>query len=182
MLCKTGPSTQNTHRERLAYCRILTPYLDTTRRATSSAQPSWVIIARTGTPFACSRMQNICLLSFGATLGSNMHRRSYSPARHNILRCSCLPVYVCLTLSLWAPALHCTAPTGSVAYFCLAALPVSSPMTAAVLLFMANLQIATADLLCEGKYASLMQVHCSLRLGGVHRCRRRPAYYYCEYY
>eukprot|EP00802_Teleaulax_amphioxeia_P010046 Tamp_10071.p1 GENE.Tamp_10071~~Tamp_10071.p1 ORF type:complete len:642 (+),score=101.05 Tamp_10071:129-1928(+) len=51
----------------------------------------------------------------------------------------------------------CTAVMGTLAYFCLAALPVGSPMTAAVLLFLANLQIATADLLCEGKYASLMQ-------------------------
>jgi len=35
--------------------------------------------------------------------------------------------------------------------------PVSSPMMAAMLLFLANLQIATADLLCEGTYD--MNVH-----------------------
>ena len=51
----------------------------------------------------------------------------------------------------------CTAVMGTVAYLSLAALPVGSPMMASVLLFLANLQIATADLLCEGKYASLMQ-------------------------
>ena len=51
----------------------------------------------------------------------------------------------------------CTAFMGSAAYFALAAFPVGSPMAAAMLLFCANLQIATADLLCEGKYASLMQ-------------------------
>ena len=52
----------------------------------------------------------------------------------------------------------CTAVMGSTAYFLLASLPAGSPMTAALLLFLANLQISTADLLCEGKYASLMQV------------------------
>ena len=51
----------------------------------------------------------------------------------------------------------CTAVMGSTAYFLLASLP-AGPLTAALLLFLANLQISTADLLCEGKYASLMQV------------------------
>eukprot|EP00960_Hanusia_phi_P063670 765530-Hanusia_phi.AAC.4 len=46
---------------------------------------------------------------------------------------------------------------GTFAFFLLASLPIRSPITAAALFFLANFQIATADLLCEGKYASLMQ-------------------------
>jgi hypothetical protein len=50
-----------------------------------------------------------------------------------------------------------TAVMGSIAYMCLATFRLDSPTIASALLFLANLQIATADLLCEGKYASLMQ-------------------------
>jgi len=46
---------------------------------------------------------------------------------------------------------------GTFAFFLLASLSIRSPMVAAALFFLANFQIATADLLCEGKYASLMQ-------------------------
>ncbi|KAJ1483457.1 folate-biopterin transporter, partial [Baffinella frigidus] len=37
------------------------------------------------------------------------------------------------------------------------ALPIKSAAMAGCLMFLANMQIATCDLLCEGKYAELMQ-------------------------
>jgi folate/biopterin transporter len=43
------------------------------------------------------------------------------------------------------------------AFIGLAALPIDSANVAALLIFLANIQIATSDLLCEGKYAELMQ-------------------------
>ena len=46
---------------------------------------------------------------------------------------------------------------GTAAFAGLASLPITSAAVAACLLFCANLEIATADLLCEGKYAELMQ-------------------------
>lgn len=46
---------------------------------------------------------------------------------------------------------------GTCAFGYLAAVPIHTASLAAVMLFMANFEIATADLLCEGKYAELMQ-------------------------
>ena len=46
---------------------------------------------------------------------------------------------------------------GTFAFLGLATLPIASASVAAMLMFLANLEIATADLLCEGKYAELMQ-------------------------
>jgi len=46
---------------------------------------------------------------------------------------------------------------GTMAFIGLATLPITSAAIAAMLMFAANLEIATADLLCEGKYAELMQ-------------------------
>eukprot|EP00286_Rhodomonas_abbreviata_P018291 CAMPEP_0181310308 /NCGR_PEP_ID=MMETSP1101-20121128/12516_1 /TAXON_ID=46948 /ORGANISM="Rhodomonas abbreviata, Strain Caron Lab Isolate" /LENGTH=570 /DNA_ID=CAMNT_0023416927 /DNA_START=15 /DNA_END=1727 /DNA_ORIENTATION=+ len=46
---------------------------------------------------------------------------------------------------------------GSGALFFMASSPIQSATIAAILLFLVNLEIATADLLCEGKYAELMQ-------------------------
>eukprot|EP00290_Baffinella_frigidus_P011892 CAMPEP_0180150054 /NCGR_PEP_ID=MMETSP0986-20121125/21212_1 /TAXON_ID=697907 /ORGANISM="non described non described, Strain CCMP2293" /LENGTH=519 /DNA_ID=CAMNT_0022096899 /DNA_START=162 /DNA_END=1718 /DNA_ORIENTATION=- len=50
-----------------------------------------------------------------------------------------------------------SAVMGSLAFFGLASLPISTPTGAAALFFLANLEIATADLLCEGRYATKMQ-------------------------
>ena len=46
---------------------------------------------------------------------------------------------------------------GSIGLFGLATFPVTSAALSAILLFAVNLEIATSDLLCEGKYAELMQ-------------------------
>eukprot|EP00802_Teleaulax_amphioxeia_P003947 Tamp_03950.p2 GENE.Tamp_03950~~Tamp_03950.p2 ORF type:complete len:496 (-),score=123.98 Tamp_03950:2008-3375(-) len=46
---------------------------------------------------------------------------------------------------------------GSLAFIGLAALPIETAAIAGMFMFLANLEIATADLLCEGKYAELMQ-------------------------
>ncbi|EKX41892.1 hypothetical protein GUITHDRAFT_74385 [Guillardia theta CCMP2712] len=46
---------------------------------------------------------------------------------------------------------------GSIGLFALATFPVTSAALSAILLFSVNLEIATSDLLCEGKYAELMQ-------------------------
>jgi len=51
----------------------------------------------------------------------------------------------------------CSAVLGTIAFLGLATLPITSAAIAAMLMFAANLEIATADLLCEGKYAELMQ-------------------------
>jgi hypothetical protein len=51
----------------------------------------------------------------------------------------------------------CSAVLGTIAFLGLATLPITSAAVAAMLMFLANLEIATADLLCEGKYAELMQ-------------------------
>jgi len=50
-----------------------------------------------------------------------------------------------------------SAGLGTAAFLGLATLPITSAAIAAMLMFAANLEIATADLLCEGKYAELMQ-------------------------
>ena len=50
-----------------------------------------------------------------------------------------------------------SAVLGTLAFLGLATLPIASAAIAAMLMFAANLEIATADLLCEGKYAELMQ-------------------------
>ena len=49
------------------------------------------------------------------------------------------------------------ATMGTCAFLGLATLPITSAAIAGLLMFAANLEIATADLLCEGKYAELMQ-------------------------
>eukprot|EP00283_Hemiselmis_rufescens_P025926 CAMPEP_0173441318 /NCGR_PEP_ID=MMETSP1357-20121228/23893_1 /TAXON_ID=77926 /ORGANISM="Hemiselmis rufescens, Strain PCC563" /LENGTH=550 /DNA_ID=CAMNT_0014406887 /DNA_START=22 /DNA_END=1670 /DNA_ORIENTATION=+ len=49
------------------------------------------------------------------------------------------------------------AAMGTSAFFYLAAVPVHTASVAAAALFLANYEIATSDLLCEGKYAELMQ-------------------------
>ena len=46
---------------------------------------------------------------------------------------------------------------GTAAFIGLAALPIKSANVAALFMFLANIQIAISDLLCEGKYAELMQ-------------------------
>jgi folate/biopterin transporter len=46
---------------------------------------------------------------------------------------------------------------GTAAFLGLATVPIASASIAAMFMFLANLEIATADLLCEGKYAELMQ-------------------------
>lgn len=46
---------------------------------------------------------------------------------------------------------------GTAAFTMLASVPIHTAALAAGLLFLANMEIATADLLCEGKYAELMQ-------------------------
>ena len=46
---------------------------------------------------------------------------------------------------------------GTAAFVGLAALPIHSANVAALFMFLANMQIAISDLLCEGKYAELMQ-------------------------
>jgi len=51
----------------------------------------------------------------------------------------------------------CSAVLGTMAFLGLATLPITSAAVAAMLMFAANLEIATADLLCEGKYAEIMQ-------------------------
>lgn len=50
-----------------------------------------------------------------------------------------------------------TAVLGTASYFFLASLPIHTPVIAGAFIFLANFQIATADLLCEGQYASAMQ-------------------------
>jgi folate/biopterin transporter len=46
---------------------------------------------------------------------------------------------------------------GTAAFVGLAALPINTANIAALFMFLANVQIAVSDLLCEGKYAELMQ-------------------------
>ncbi len=50
-----------------------------------------------------------------------------------------------------------TASFGTMAFFILASTPTLSVTFAAILFFFANFQIAVSDLLCEGRYAALMQ-------------------------
>ena len=50
-----------------------------------------------------------------------------------------------------------SAVVGSLAFLGLASLPISTPTAAAALFFVANLEVATADLLCEGRYTTKMQ-------------------------
>ncbi len=47
---------------------------------------------------------------------------------------------------------------GTLAFTALATTPMHSAALAAILLLLANLEVATCDLLCEGKYSELMQV------------------------
>jgi len=51
----------------------------------------------------------------------------------------------------------CVAVVGTAAFALLAGLDISSPTMASVLFFFTNFEIATCDLLCEGKYAEKMQ-------------------------